>query len=67
MNYGKITAKDMRNELGRVCDKVDKRDCGKPCCPLYDLCAALGNPRTAKVEYVRAMYLIYKHRKGEKR
>ena len=34
--------------------------------PLWDLCAALGNPRTTKAEYVKAMYLIYKHRKGEK-
>lgn len=66
MENKKITATDMRHELARVCDKVDRRDCGKPCCPLYDLCAVLGNPRTAKAEYVRAMYLIYKHRKGER-
>ena len=66
MYHTKLTATDMRHELSRVCEKVDNRDCGKPCFPLYDLCAALGNPRTTKAEYVKAMWLIYKHRKGER-
>ena len=66
MYHTKLTAVDMRHELARVCDKIDRRDCGKPCCPLYDLCAALGNPRTTKAEYVKAMYLIYKHRQNHK-
>lgn len=66
MYHTKLTAADMRYELARICEKVNNRDCGKPCCPLWDLCAALGNPRTTKAEYFKAMYLIYKHRKGEK-
>ena len=68
MNNSTPPISDIRHELGRICDKISSRDCGKPCCPLNELCAALGNPRTTKAEYVRAMYLIYKHRqeKGAK-
>ena len=66
MYHTKLTAKGMRRELiNDVCSKIANRDCGKPCCPIYDICAALGSPNTAEADLIKAMFLIYKHRKGE--
>ena len=67
MYHTKLTAKGMRRELiTDVCNRIANRDCGKPCCLIYDICAALGSPTTADADLIKAMFLIYKYRKGER-
>ena len=61
----KVPVPKMRQELARVCNRVEKRNCRTPYCPLYELCLIFGNPnlKTTKAEYIRAMYMVYMARK----
>ena len=58
-----ITIKEMRWELSRVCERVDKLSCGTASCPLAYACEVFGNPHTTDAAGVRAMYRIYQHEK----
>ena len=42
----KQTAREMRKELVKVCDKIPPRSCGSRACRLSRMCATFGNPRT---------------------
>ena len=63
----KQTARDMRKELVKVCDKIPPRSCGSRACRLSRICAVFGNPRTTDAASVKAMYLLFLCQQGGKK
>lgn len=60
----KQTAREMRKELVKVCDKIPPRSCGSRACRLSRMCATFGNPLTTDAASVKAMYLLYLCKQG---